>query len=1198
MRRPRSAVKEREGVRVCREFFEGTLEWIFRDLGTTDDFGVDAFVEVVVGTTTDDQLVSGRLLALQIKDGASHFDGKETESGWRFNSDQDHLAYWLGHSLPVVIVLVHPDGSAYWEHVGTDTVQEFDKGFRVDVPSANLLSEASRDALVAFAGTNQGLVEGLPRRYAELPPDTVANLRRAEAVDPLGAARTAERLATGREQPDFVVSTLLEAQPVWLNGSDAAQDLWMAVASYATEHELAALYSAEAFGFAAGAPGDRGARAHAFAGASLLFTDNKELAREHFELGREAGQVLLADFGLAVLEVPPNTAPSVDVPVSIATASTEELDREPTVLNFLAENAKRQGKANEGIELRRRVANRSSDAGSGIHLELAKELVARAIREGVAAGKDVREAMQLAQAAVVDRRRWSGPSGKAVAVAVRILLLTGEYRQAVAESTSSSLGGRATPLEASDPDVIRFGALAALACGDDAAWDRYLELLGDDQEQLHRHLTAQRADFDAPSELPTEQARRDELIALWVQLAAESTDDELTAVCVSRLAHLGVWSERADDMIARHVLPDREVETLRAVCQVHTNRDEGLRQLRRLADSSPNAAMELVFMLEADPDEALNEVQRQLAKWHSWDLALQQLSLLLRLQRFAEAEALALRCIDDASFSIGTRQRFGRWLSNRCSGEKRFADAANAAYAALGLSDDEDDLAWQYIGSLFNAGDTVRSRNALGRFSPQPITDSETDLWVRLHLGVDLSSTDAGILLSIIDRLPPGRRRDAFRGLLLREVLTPSPTSQPFPAEIQDAARRLAEEAGLDPGNIGVAEDDAAQWQRPDPANYQALLTKAREGRVPLAELAIQSERPYTAALIDPPFGAIVAADAGENLRKHGRDTATQALGAAGWVVDLSVLANLTLLDQDAADRLRSSVLQLTITSGSVDDVVRARDEYRGTAASYTLMSTADGPPRRIRIDPHRLALMRERAEAMEQLCSQVSIATGRRGQYDTLAETIALAAFRQEPLWCDDNAARQQARRKGISTFSTVNLIDALDLPDAAMLFRKFACHSVIDLPLSAADITSVAALTGWLVGPAHAALASRGCWQNWSDNWLTQWRMTCEIAIQKDLPTLIAFTKSALTGALANVSTERTMSRYREIVVIGLAACHVAGVAPGAYLDQVAMLANPTIVPTPRSMHPSLTAELRDLGAATAPIDAAHLLGIDLPP
>ncbi len=118
------------------------LGWKFREQHESD-VGVDALVEVV-----ERGRATGRLLALQIKAGRSWFREPAPSPGWVFRESRRHLTYWLGHDLPVLVVLYDDDLQVgYWQHVAADTVAPTDAGFKLVVPADNRLDESAATPL-------------------------------------------------------------------------------------------------------------------------------------------------------------------------------------------------------------------------------------------------------------------------------------------------------------------------------------------------------------------------------------------------------------------------------------------------------------------------------------------------------------------------------------------------------------------------------------------------------------------------------------------------------------------------------------------------------------------------------------------------------------------------------------------------------------------------------------------------------------------------------------------------------------------------------------------------------------------------------------------------------------------------------------------------------------------------------------------
>ena len=220
-------------VGTVGRIFTDELRWIFTPTSVRE-YGIDGHAEAV----TSGGIVTGRVLAAQIKGGPSRFRRPVRDgSGWVFWAGNDHLHYWLGYSVPVLVILVRPgDGAAFWQVIRPSTVTEHAKGFTMVIPSSQRLDASARDQLLAIAINDRGLLESFPGHCAVLPPSAGRVLARAWEADALSAARLAGKLAAGRDNPGLTVSALCSARPPWLAATAGAQDLWLAAGRYA--HEL------------------------------------------------------------------------------------------------------------------------------------------------------------------------------------------------------------------------------------------------------------------------------------------------------------------------------------------------------------------------------------------------------------------------------------------------------------------------------------------------------------------------------------------------------------------------------------------------------------------------------------------------------------------------------------------------------------------------------------------------------------------------------------------------------------------------------------------------------------------------------------------------------------------------------------------------------------------------------------------------
>lgn len=126
------------------------LGWIFRELAESD-VGVDAQVEIVI-----DERPTGQLIALQIKSGPAYFKEPAAGSGWVVRGKKRHLAYWLDHQLPVLLVLHDPNsGISYWSHIDPASRHVDHRftpnGFKVVVRDTQRLDEESKPVIAIIA---------------------------------------------------------------------------------------------------------------------------------------------------------------------------------------------------------------------------------------------------------------------------------------------------------------------------------------------------------------------------------------------------------------------------------------------------------------------------------------------------------------------------------------------------------------------------------------------------------------------------------------------------------------------------------------------------------------------------------------------------------------------------------------------------------------------------------------------------------------------------------------------------------------------------------------------------------------------------------------------------------------------------------------------------------------------------------------
>lgn len=131
-----------EGVAAVHLIVGRELGWIWREQSVSD-VGIDAHIEVV-----EEGLATGRLLAVQLKSGPSHFN-EDAGDGWWYRPEEKHLSYWRDHSLPVIVALYSPeDQRTYWQLVTDSTVEVGPRGGRrIKVPRGQTLNVESKQEL-------------------------------------------------------------------------------------------------------------------------------------------------------------------------------------------------------------------------------------------------------------------------------------------------------------------------------------------------------------------------------------------------------------------------------------------------------------------------------------------------------------------------------------------------------------------------------------------------------------------------------------------------------------------------------------------------------------------------------------------------------------------------------------------------------------------------------------------------------------------------------------------------------------------------------------------------------------------------------------------------------------------------------------------------------------------------------------------
>ncbi|MER9445409.1 DUF4365 domain-containing protein [Mesorhizobium sp. M0340] len=116
-KRSRTAKQGRAGViaveQACNE-----LDLIWRSL-IEEDVGVDGTIEIALG-----EFPTGKIIGVQVKSGRSYIRS-ESETSFKFYPHKDDLDYWRKLSIPLFLLIHHPDdGNVYWVDVSSAFSEE------------------------------------------------------------------------------------------------------------------------------------------------------------------------------------------------------------------------------------------------------------------------------------------------------------------------------------------------------------------------------------------------------------------------------------------------------------------------------------------------------------------------------------------------------------------------------------------------------------------------------------------------------------------------------------------------------------------------------------------------------------------------------------------------------------------------------------------------------------------------------------------------------------------------------------------------------------------------------------------------------------------------------------------------------------------------------------------------------------------
>lgn len=1115
MKRKRSAKVERMGVLGVGTAVERDLYWIYREQ-PVEDYGIDAHLEVV----EDDETVSGQLIAIQVRSRERPFD--RIEGGWMVRDSLDHLDYWLGHVLPVILVVYDAKTeSAYWQRVCRHTVVRTESGFKIEVPESQPLDETARVALREIAARDDDrALERFDVMCGYLPSPCAEALQKAHAEDPMATARLAALLAEGRAEPSLTTQSVLAVPPRGMTAR--SWRLWQALGTYAAEHRLGPL-AAEAFEVAA-AHADANARprllglaACLLAEAALAAFDEETVAeaRRMIEAARHVEPSdLLADLAEAVI----GAARRDDerswmprpwaLPQSVGSLSDDELRRDGMLSIAVGDDALMRGD-NAMAVTRYQWAVAAVPTSAGPKMKLAHALARRALEGSPLAAVDYEDAERLAREALAEQRRWAGPSEHAAEQLLHILLARSSFSEAVHQALLDP-AGKALPREAAHEAVRFLGARAAVALGRLSVADELAA--GIAHPLMAAQFRAWRSEEDGDVDTQRQAWER------VAELASEGRDLTAMMVASHRLAAAGVWPIAGlEDAASAGALPANLMAILAAVADAARRKvDHAVAALRPIAETDILAVEHLAKILggAGRVDEAVEVCLRGAQRFQAPHLRFMASETLSGADRQDDAAALLVELLASGVGSPDARRSIRLKLIEHGYAKADWAAVEGHALAELGGAsrleappigrpvDETDQFAWALIGARFNRRDLEAAAAAWRRYKPALASPQQARAWLQLQRRGAWTAEDVDVALAIAEQWPDQEQLvshviatvlletvgdDRERRLDLNDVLGArlAAVQGHYHAEYPDGALQMVQ---FDVDRF--VEDMTARLE--SVARISAdLAGMVRDHRLPVGVFASTFHRPYGLAVLTRPAGITPAGTPNENDYDRELEAAGRAIDRASAVCETSALYLSLLLEEHWAT-IRGQFHSLLLPLVSYDDILRTVDELVVPASGTMVYDPHSGRLVLHEPTPETTALLRERAAALEaRACTLTRVPVGELTALplqDAIGDAawlapIQLAVDTGNALYSDDVALRRLAHAAGAEAFGTLALLHTLidngrieDITDSVL--RKLVPEYVVDLPVPLDVLIDIAAGEGWMSGPAMTVVTRPRWW------------------------------------------------------------------------------------------------------------------------
>ncbi|WP_156749419.1 lipopolysaccharide assembly protein LapB [Mycobacterium sp. E1747] len=677
---------------------------------------------------------------------------------------------------------------------------------------------------------------------------------------------------------------------------------------------------------------------------------------------------------------------------------------------------------------------------------------------------DLERALEAALTARDAIRAWDGPSEEAVGIAIVAARLLGRTQQAW-RLASRPPEGTATSREAASIEVRREAATMAAQVK---------------TPQVARELavgTGPRTEHEVEA-LIALFGRDDDTALAQFRAAIEHVVEPREIEQLSlQIALLGARSPKIEQ------LPAEKQEELNLIADARNGSDEAISILRTRARSSRLLARVLIS-LAIDTENArgvAEQAEQSGRRWSDPDFLLMAAEVYIDLQEFDSA----VQCAQEA-LRLGGPAWEGALRAHNVKVQAftvrgMWAPAVNVAMDVLSSDPENRSAAWALTLCQYHLGRFEQAWKSYTEVGNRPAPRDEQEALIRLDLWrrFERNASNIDTLSSILEQFSNSRAVKAsvvssLFGIPLDD--DDSETAERIRRMIAPLLEELPDvfvQQEIDPDNPLQSFRDLLR-DEPDTSEQDARL---EEGRFPVGMSATLHRRTLTEVLAIRSRAPLFAGDA-ETFETE-VSTASAAMGSQ-VLVDLTALYAISVVNEPLSDLLLGCFLEPTAARAQLIDSIQGCDRL-ATLSTLQIGLASDGSAVPISISTEEAEARYQRAQRIraqfEKLTTNDTLDIANFPEISSAGASAAFAWISAldaaieggHPLWCDDRMTRRLAAEKGVNSFGTEALIEALRrggtlADDVAVAHQaELVAHYFVGLSFRSDVLTHAANIDGW---------------------------------------------------------------------------------------------------------------------------------------